>query len=124
MKIIFDTNFLMLPFTHRVDVFDEAARVCPEKAEFFVLRASLGELANVKGSDRMAAKAAVAYLERNSNGVEFVDGSGKPDAQILGFVKANAGCVVATSDADLKRKVRAAGGRVLTLRSLTHLELE
>ncbi|MFH1106976.1 MAG: hypothetical protein V1787_03705 [Candidatus Micrarchaeota archaeon] len=122
MKILFDTNFLMLPFTCRVDVFDEAQRIAGERAELCVLRASLAELANVKGRDRLAGKAALVYLERNAHRFEFVEGAGKTDKQVLDFAHLHRGAAIATNDRALRQRLRKAGARPIVLRGRSHLE--
>ena len=122
MKILFDTNFLLLPFTCRVDIFDEAERIAGEKTEFAVLKSSLSELASVKGRDKMAARAALVYLERNAEKFEFVEGEGKPDKQIAEFAARHRGVAVATNDSALKRRLKALGAKTIALRGRTHLE--
>jgi rRNA-processing protein FCF1 len=121
MKILFDTNFLILPFSARVDIFDEAERIAGERTEFFVLRASLGELANVKGKDRLPARAAMVYLERNSNRFEFADGTGRTDRQVEEFAKRHPQAAVATNDRALRQRLKKAGARTIVLRGRSHL---
>jgi rRNA-processing protein FCF1 len=124
-KIFLDTNFLMIPGRLGVDIFGELARLADFPFEPCVLEGTLRELRGIassggKGADRRAAKLGLELVE--ARGVTVVRGSsGVVDDAILAEAEASR-AIVATQDAELKRRVRAKGLPLVVLRQRNHLE--
>lgn len=59
-KIILDTNFLLIPYQFKLDIFSEIDRICIFKYKIYILDRTIEELKNIiekqKGKDKEAAK--------------------------------------------------------------------
>ena len=102
MKVIIDTNALMIPIQFNVDIFDELQRLGFD--EFVVPKAVLVELDNLveklKGNDKIAAKVARSLANR----CEVVDAIGFADNVILKLAD-EIGAAVLTNDINLKNQL-------------------
>ena len=61
-RIILDTNFLLIPFKYKVDIFAEIKRIMDQPYEISILDGTLNELHNIK-KDKEAAKLALTIIE-------------------------------------------------------------
>ncbi|MBD3262553.1 MAG: hypothetical protein GF334_12945, partial [Candidatus Altiarchaeales archaeon] len=64
-KILLDTNLLLLPQTHKIDVFQEIEHLHPGKTKFFIPQSvylELKRLASEKGRRGRAAKVGLALI--------------------------------------------------------------
>ena len=120
MKIVFDTNFLMLPAQLGVNIFklvkDEYLN-----PEIIILDCVLEELKNIAKSNK-EAKLALSILESNKH--SFVNnGSNKRliDNKILDYCISNS-CLLATQDKVLKEKALKKRVRVLILTQKSFLK--
>ncbi|RMF88848.1 MAG: nucleotide-binding protein [Methanobacteriota archaeon] len=123
MKVILDTNFLMVPFQFKVDILSELDRLLEAGYEAVIPDKVLRELKTLsqKGSlkVRKAAKVALQLAEGMKKvSVEAED----PDSAILAITEK--GTVVCTNDRELRRRVLEKGGRVVFLRQRRTLALE
>ena len=67
--VIIDTNFLLVPFQFRIDVFSELEYLLETSHSFVISSGSLKErrkLAEKKGRDSIAAKLALKMVDANS----------------------------------------------------------
>ena len=116
-----DTNMLLAPFQFGVDVFEEIRRLVPG-AKIVVLKNSIGELDKIAKQGVKERKYVVlAKKLLDVNRVEIINRGGSVDSELLRLAKE--GVIIATNDKELKRKVWAAGGRVIALRERNRLEL-
>ncbi|MBU0756825.1 MAG: PIN domain-containing protein [Nanoarchaeota archaeon] len=138
LKIILDTNFLLIPFTVNVDIFRELERIIDEPYEVIVLEKSLDELENItktgNGKEKLAAKLAFQLIKKK--GVKVISfphekqkslytpaNSQKHiivDDLILAF--ADEKTIVATQDKGLKKRLKDKGIRQIILRKKQYLE--
>lgn len=128
-KIIFDTNFLMIPAQFKVDIFSEVERIMHEQFELCVVDASVDELRRIqdsgKGKDSRAAKLALTLVSAK----KLVVLSGEElseldvDSVILEVAKKH-DAYVATQDRAFKRRLRDAGIRILCLRKRQYIDFE
>ncbi len=113
VKVILDTNFLMLPGRLGIDVFREIDRALCLKHKLFVLSTTKDELKNIvenaKGSEKKAAKIGLELLER----CEVLPADRKPDIAIFDFINENT--VVATTDKEFRKKLKKKGVKTLYL---------
>jgi hypothetical protein len=114
MKVLLDTNFLLMPLKFRVDLFSEIARLVEGKPEYVVLSSSLKELGSLGKAD--VVKKIVAKTK-------LVEATGKVDEAIAEYaVRENA--VVCTNDANLRKRLKALGVKTIFLRGKGHLEMD
>ena len=125
-RILFDTNFLMIPLRFGVDVFEEAERVLNQPPEYYVTRSVLKEIAQLKQDAGPSFVKELSFAEKIAERcrvleVEVEDGESVDDS-ILQTAENNR-FIVGTTDAELRKKLRDAGVKVLVLRQRRYLEL-
>ena len=132
-NILLDTNFLVIPFTLKVDIFSEINRIA-DNPKIYVLDLSVLELEKIaetsKGKDSRAAKAALSYLDKmpitikktvkHLNKAQSLNKIGSVDDKIVEFAHKN-NYWVATQDKLLKEKLKNKDIKIITLRQKTHL---
>jgi len=129
IPVVFDTNFLLLPFQRRVDVFGEVERLLEEPHYLVVVKQTLDELKGLSArhkKDSPAARAALALIETKSFEIEG-GFEGNADAAIVKMCAAvgseGARAVVCTNDRRLRDRLKKLGGRVCVSRDKGHLGL-
>jgi rRNA-processing protein FCF1 len=125
-KILFDTNFLMIPLRFGVDVFEESERALNQLPEYYVTRSVLREIEVLKQGASPSFAKELGFAEKIAERCRVleVDAEGEEtvDESIL-RIAVEKRLIVGTSDADLKRRLREAGVKVLVLRQKRYLEL-
>lgn len=120
MKVIIDTNALMIPVQFNVDIFSELHRLGFDN--FIVPQAVLNELEKIiisgRGQNRIAAKVGMALAQR----CELVPMEGHADDVIVSLAK-DTGAAVLTNDIELKKRLLEKSIKVISLRQKTRLEL-
>lgn len=116
-KIIIDTNFAIIPFQFKIDIFQEFQNVVEGKYKLLFPKICLDEL---KKTDY---ESEALKLLKNKN-VDFVDISIKKnvDNSILEYGKEKNACI-ATQDKELKKKALKEGLCVITLRQKKYLKV-
>jgi len=125
-KILFDTNFLMIPIRFGVDVFEEAEHALNHLPEYYVTRSVLREIEILKQGASPSFAKELSFAEKlaercNVLDVEVEDEETVDESILRIAVEKN--LIVGTTDADLKRRLRGAGVKVLVLRQKRYLEL-
>jgi rRNA-processing protein FCF1 len=127
--VLLDTNFLLLPFQRRIDIFEEIPRLVGGHVRFLVLPQVLKELEwlMAKGSskERSAAKSSFMLVEEYCQKVEDLSPTIRDlnaDSALLSFAL-ETGAMVATNDGELRRKLVNQGSRAIFLRKLAVLAL-
>jgi hypothetical protein len=122
LKVIADTSFLMIPGMFGVDVMSELNRLLQRRYSLVIPKPVVGELkklaARGKPTERSAARLGIALAKRG----KVVNVKGNTDGAILAMAGEN--CVVGTTDAELRRKLRRKGVSVMYLREKSHLALD
>lgn len=115
IKIILDTNFVVIPFEFKVDIYSEFERIIDAKYKLIFPKICEAELEKLK-----YGKAALKLLKQKN--VEFVDISltKSIDDSILEYAKKEK-CIIATQDKELKKKALKEGLSVITLRQKKYL---
>ena len=120
--MITDTSFLMIPGMFGVDVMSELDRLLQRRYSLVIPKPVAGELkklaARGKPAERSAASLGIALAKRG----KVVDAKGNADEAILTMACEN--CVVGTTDAELRKKLRRKGVSVMYLREKSHLALD
>ncbi len=137
-KIIIDTNMLLVPGQHKVDIFTEIERIMEETYEIHILKGVVDELAKLavgNGIDAQAARLGKMLLEHQQKRDFAAASSGQCKAlKIISQSKelhvddaivsiAEDDTLVATNDAELKRRLLDKGIRVIYLRQQKHLTI-
>lgn len=118
IKIVLDTNFCLIPFQFKVDIFSELERIIDEEFRMFIPFACIEELRTKK-----FGIAAIDLIEQKNVFVVDAPAAKTVDDKVIALaLKERA--VVATQDMDLKRKAKKEGIPVVTLRSKKHLVIE
>ena len=124
MKLIIDTNFLLIPFKFKIDIFSEFTRICNFNYKLFIFEQSINELKNIiekqSGKDKKAAQFALKLIElKHINIIK----SEQKDVDWLILSKSDKDTVVATLDSNLKRELLKKGISVIILRQKKYLQL-
>ena len=122
LRVIADTSFLMVPGMFGVDVMSELDRLLQRRYSLVIPKPVVEELkklaARGKPAERSAARLGIALAKRG----KVVDAEDNADEAILTMACEN--CVVGTTDAELRRKLRRKGVSVMYLREKSHLALD
>ncbi len=118
LRVILDTNFLVLPLEERIDVLDQIRDLLGARSIPILLLESLEEALNKcvssSPSERRLFKSALNLLDNiaiESSGII----QGKVDERILQFsIRRKA--IVATNDKELRKRLRSLGITVLYFR--------
>ena len=135
LKIIFDTNFLLIPGSLKVDIFSEISRIIDEPYELYIVDKTIEELNNIienqKGKYKEYAKIALQIIEQKN--IKVIDVKQKSlymkydfDDHIVDDILlkiADENTIIATQDKELKKKISLKGIKTIILRNKKHLEL-
>ncbi len=118
-KILLDTNFLLIPWQFKVDIFTQIDDIAHFKYGLFILDKALDELKKIveeqKGKDKDAAKVALKLIAIKNIGIIKTEEGGETDEIILKTASKD-DFIVATQDKDLKRRLINQGVSVIILR--------
>jgi len=127
MKIILDTNFLLIPAEFGIDIFTEIERIIDFEHELCVIDKTLEELdkimAEQKGKDKRAAKLAKDMVLRKGLKIINTTTQGNADKAILEIAE-KAKIVVATQDKLLRAELKKKGAYLIGLRQKKHLFID
>lgn len=124
MKLLLDTNFLMLPGQLRIDVYGQLRSL--GRAEFYATNLSVSELERLATNrGRKGAAARVALMLLKKEGVKIVQsGRARTADEAIARIARREGMLVCTADKRLKRRLEARGTVVITPRQGKYIELE
>lgn len=113
LKIIFDTNFLILQVKEKVDLFSQIKQDFLGEKEFFILIESLKELQKLKDKGLINAKVALEnVLKQEIKILDIKDGPTDVDDKIIHTaLKQNA--FIATLDKELIIKAKSKGLKIV-----------
>ena len=123
-KIIIDTNFLMVPYKFKVDIFSEFERICNFNYKLFIFEQSINELKNIIkknfGKDKISAKFALKLIKlKNISTIK----SEQRDVDSLILNNLTKDTIIATQDRDLKKELLKKGSSVVIMRQKKYLVL-
>jgi rRNA-processing protein FCF1 len=128
-KVLLDTNFLLLPFQRRIDIFREIERLVGSRVEFLVLSQVLDELHQLEAAgplkNRRAAASALELAAKNCHTVDVTSTQTKglnADAALLRYAQ-TAQAAVATNDQELRQALVKQGSHAIFLRKLAFLAM-
>ncbi|MBW3015051.1 nucleotide-binding protein [Candidatus Woesearchaeota archaeon] len=126
-KIILDTNFLLIPFQFKVDIFEELAKICDFKYKLYIVDKTLDELEKVsgtakKGFDKKSAKLALKLIKTKDINIITTAKHKDVDNLILDLIKEQ-DYIVATQDKPLKARLKENNAKRIILRQKKYLTL-
>ncbi|TGC11377.1 DNA-binding protein [Methanolobus halotolerans] len=119
MKVIIDTNGLMIPVQFNVDIFEELKRLGYDRyiVPLSVIRELESLRKGLKGKDRTAAKVAYSLAQR----CDIVETSGHADDVIIDLA-AKLCAAVLTNDIGLRNRLEDRSIPIICLRQKNRLE--
>lgn len=118
-EVVMDTNFLLVPFQFKVDVFTELERLLDGPFTLVVPSSVVRELKGIarrQGRTGAAARFALKLLESRGEKAKKVESGLPVDDGIFEYARENR-AVVCTNDLGLKRRLKAERLRVVGLRA-------
>lgn len=127
IKILFDTNFLTIPYQYGIDVLTEIEALIPEKHEISVPSSVIRELEKLGGEshgrDSVAARVALQMIKKSGE-ITIIDvheNTGVDDTLLDLAVKNKPDVFVCTNDKILRRKLKENGVRTVCMRGKDRL---
>ncbi|MGV8140971.1 MAG: PIN domain-containing protein [Candidatus Woesearchaeota archaeon] len=128
LRVILDTNFLIIPMQFKVDIFTEIRRLVNEPHEICAYQGSIDELMDLsKGNGKEAANAKTAIkLIKQKNLKTLPNSIDEKYADNLILEGVTSKDIVCTQDQALKRllKSKHKGIRLIALKSKKYLDFE
>lgn len=119
-KVILDTNALLMPFQFNINLDLELIRLLGQY-EILLPSSVIDELDNISTSDAPPPFIKAASKLSEKFRIEKVEEKG--DESIFQLAKKH-NAIVVTNDRDLKKRLRSAGLRTISLKSKTHLVID
>jgi len=122
-EVVIDTNFFLLPYQFKVNIFAGLERLLEEPFRVTVPSRVLSELrglARRTGRHGAAARFALKLLSAGAQKVDTISSSGPVDDWVFAYAKEHR-CVVCTNDRELRRKLKAERLKVVGLRTRAKL---
>ncbi len=116
-KVLLDTNFLLVPYQFKLDIFTKIEEMLEVPHSFVVPTGVVGELEKLskgKGKEGAAARFGLKLLRFREH--EMVESSGNVDNWIVEYAKEK-GLMVATNDRALRVKLKKKRVKVISLLS-------
>ncbi len=114
-KVVLDSNFLLLPFQFRIDIFAELDKLLDVRYEVYVTKGVIEELKKIKSRH---AKGALSV----ANKLRVIETEGSVDEALLKL--ASKEVIIATNDKFLKEKIKNKGAPVIYLRQRKYLAID
>lgn len=127
MKIIFDSNFLLVPAQLKIDIFEGLMNLLNRNYESIVLSTTIDELRSLmtKGSPKLRKQAEMALELAEKCSLVNVDRKrNERNDDVIIRVAKQMKCLVATNDSELKKRLRNISIPVVYVRQKSRLELE
>jgi rRNA-processing protein FCF1 len=122
-EVVLDTNFLLIPYQFKIDIFLELDHLIGEPFQAVVSTKVLSELrglARRTGTHGAAARFALKILEARKVSVGKVDSSVPVDDWVYEYAKEKR-AIACTNDRELRKRLKAERLRVVGLRSRAKL---
>lgn len=126
-KVFLDTNFLLIPGRHKVDIFTQIEDLLSEPFEFIVLSKTIDELDGIiaeskKMEDRKAAKLAILLIKQKS--LKMARSFSKGSVDDILVEKSTHKDYVATQDKELRKRLKEKRVSILGLRQMKRVVKE
>jgi len=126
VRVILDSNFLMMPIQFHIDVFRELDELLNQKVETVIPFPVYEEIKRIAcGKSKLAKEAKLALkIAEKSEVFEVKLGPGESTDDLIVRLASEWGCLVATNDRELRRKLRDLTVPVIYLRQKSRLAIE
>ncbi len=122
--VIFDTNFLFVPFEFRIDVITEIKNIISSKISFFIYEGTLDELKTIeskKNKNKRFLPLIIKFLKLYNfkiikSDIKYID------KQIIEGL--NKYAIIATNDSELRKKIWENKCKVIYMRNKKYLEIK
>lgn len=124
-QVILDTNFLMIPYRFRIDIFSEIERLLEEPYELVLSSRAIKELAIIEKRmdvSKRGARLGRAMLEQKikEGKVSVIENDDRVDDWIVKYASENKS-IVCTNDMLLRKRLREKKVKLISLRGKSHL---
>ena len=122
-KIILDTNFLLIPYQWKIDIFEEIGRICIFPYKLIVLDSTLKELKIIQEKQKRKAKEAAKLgsdLAKKKATIIKTTENELVDKTILRITKPDTH-IVATQDIPLKKELKKKRIPIIQMRQKKYL---
>ncbi|MBN1169785.1 nucleotide-binding protein [Candidatus Micrarchaeota archaeon] len=119
--IILDTNFLLVPFQFKINIFKELEQMLEVSHKFAISSQTISELKKIgkgKGKNGIAARLALRILETNP--IEIIKNDAAVDDWIVNYSK-ETNAIVCTNDTNLRRRLKSHRIKIVTMKSKSSL---
>jgi len=126
IKVVIDTNFLLIPVKFHIDIFSEISRLLCNcgNYELVIMGGTLKELENLK-EGKVALEILNSQKQRYKISIYEPKYECKVDDSILKFaLEENENCIICTNDRDLKRTLRKHNIPIITLKHNSKIDFE
>ncbi len=127
LKIIIDSNFLLVPAQSKLDIFEGIMTLLNQNYESIVLSTTIDELEGIieKGGPKLRKQAAMALeLAEKCLQVNVDRRRGETNDDVIVRLAEQMKCLVATNDSELRKRLRNISIPVVYVRQKSRLELE
>jgi hypothetical protein len=127
VRVLVDTNFLLVPIRFGVDIFAEAERALNQLVELTVSTGVLEEMGSLKEEAGPKFQRELGFAQELASRCAVVEEEPRDGETVddhLVRLASEHGYVVATTDSGLRRRLRGRGLRVLYLRQKRYLAVE
>jgi rRNA-processing protein FCF1 len=127
VKVILDSNFLLVPSQFRLDIFEELKNLLNQNCEPVLLSPTREELERLsrKSSPRIRQHASIALtLAERCQLVNVEQESDEEHDDVIVRIAKEWKCLVATNDRELRNRLRNINIPVIYLRRKSQLEIE
>ncbi len=128
INVIVDTNFLLLPAQHRIDIFEELSKLINRKVNVIVPLPVFNEILNLKNSDKPLLSKQAALAINIIQGKTIIDNTKMyAEENVDDFIirlAVEKKYLVATNDVSLRRRLRRENIPVIFLRQMKYLQVE
>ena len=127
LKVILDSNFLLIPAQFKIDVFESMMSLLNQRHEPTILSTTLHELQTIgqKGPPKLRKQAQIALkLAEKCRIVKVEKSRDETNDDVIIRIAAEWRSPVATNDRELRKRLRDRNIPVIFLRGKSRLELE
>jgi len=126
VKVLLDSNFLMIPLELHIDVFQEIQNLLGKRVEFILIKPVYDELQTLSmGSSKVSRQAAYALKLAQRCRTMNVEAKARESTDyVIARVAKEKGAIVATLDLELRKRLRNISVPVIYLRERSRLEVD